>query len=207
MEAAKKDLLTALEKWVSNIFSGLELNFVEYIDLTGFYDSHATRLKDFECSIPRLLFSNLLYELDIDFDKLESAKTEEDYEKINSGLMRNYDIWSLREDRIKILPISENDNSVIWGEDGNMELIRLPKNHENSLIHGKDGVLSFFSEGKDSIRDDNVKYIYHGLLQSYEFLEKERGGIIKELERSLYCMSFSGDCRFLGGGRGYAQNG
>lgn len=100
----------------------------------------------------------------------------------------------MREDRIKILPISKKDNSVIWGEDGNMELIRLPKNHANSLIHGKDKVLSFFVDGPDSTIKNKVKEIF----DKFGLLDQEREELIKELERSLYCVCFSGDCKYLG---------
>jgi|LDZT01.1.fsa_nt_gi hypothetical protein len=194
LDNAKKDLLSALEKAVSDIFADLQLNFVEYYDMSESFDSYPSRLNDFDSSLPSLVFDHLLFCLDIDIDRLNSAETEKKYMEILSDEMEGYNIWYRREERIKILPILEDGDSAIWGEDGYIELIRVPKGHSSSLIQGKENALSLLLDGPDATINNKAKYI----IDKTQFLEKERYDLIQELDRSLYSKCFSGDCKYLG---------
>jgi hypothetical protein len=127
-------------------------------------------------------------------NKLESSEREVVEPRIWLETLYKYDIRAWRVERMMHLLIVEKDNSFIWGEDENMELIRLPKRYERVLIQGKDKVLTFFSDGPDQAIENKVLQIH----RRFRLLEQERDYMIKELERSLYCMSFSGDCRYLG---------
>jgi 5'-methylthioadenosine/S-adenosylhomocysteine nucleosidase len=195
LDKAKKDLLTALQKAISDLFPDLELKFVEFYDFhpTRAYDYYPPRLEDYECCLPRLMFDHLLFELDIDDEMLRAAKTREEYYEIESSIMRIYDIWRWIEDRVKSLPIVEKDNSVIWGKDEDMELIRVPKNDLNRLLEGKNGFIKFFSE-----ETDEINILKNNIYEKVKSLKQEREYIIKELKLSLCCESYSGDCRYLG---------
>lgn len=192
LDKTKKDLLTSLQKAISDILPDLELKFVEFYDLMGAYDYDPPRLNDFECSIPRLIFKSLLFELDIDNEKLKATKTRDEEEEIQISIMRIYEIWNWIEDRVKNLPIMEKDNSVIWGKDDDMELIRVPKKDSNSLHQGKDSAVLLFLKGSD-----NINRIRGNIFKCNKLLEQEREQLIKELEKSLYCQLFSGKCRYL----------
>lgn len=194
LDNAKKDLLSALEKAVSDIFADLQLSFVKYYDMSEPFDSYPPRLNDFDCCIPNVVFDHLLFCLDIDDERLNSAQTEEEELKIQSDIEKSYEIWHWRKERIKILPILEGRDSAIWGEDGNIELIRVPKSHSSSLIQGKEKALSLLLDGPDVSIYNKAKYIIDKTL----FLEKERSDLIRELDRSLYSICFSGDCKYLG---------
>jgi hypothetical protein len=192
LDETKKYLLLILNKAVSDIFPDLALKFVEFYDFQRSYDYTPPRLNDFECCLPRLIFERLLFDLDID-NELKTAKTREEYEEIVSDIVRIYDIWRWIEDRVEILPVTEKDNSIIWGEDGEMELIRVPKKDSNSLKRGKEKAVLLFLEGSPNIED-----IKNKIFKNFRSLEKERAQIIKELDRSLYCQCYSGECRYLG---------
>jgi hypothetical protein len=194
LDTIKRELLSAIEKTISDIFPSLQLKFVDVPDLERFFeDFNPIRLEDFECCLPSLMYNYLLFELDIDDERLKIARTREEYEEIYNDITgrRNYS-GSIEED-IKKSYLSEMGNSVSWGRGWIMELIRVPKSYSSSLGQGIEKAAAFFSEGSETTID-----LVQNIFDKYKLLEREKKLILDELNRSLYCQCFSGDCRYLG---------
>lgn len=191
LDKLKNDLLTNLQEAISEVFPGIELKFVEFYNPQKAYDYYPPGLKDFECNLPRLIFESLLFELDINNEKVKMAKNRE-AEEIDLDISRIYDIWNHIENYVKNLHVTEKDNSVVWGKDEYIELIRMPKKYRDVLDQGMQKAVSIYLIGSE-----DINFIKNNIFNESRSLDKEREELLKELEQSLYCRLFSGVCRYL----------
>ena len=198
LDNMKYDLLNIIKSNISEIFVGLDLKFVNRSD----------NLNDYECSLPMLLF-NYLLDLKIHGKvgplQIRNARTNEEQCEIESELMRDICSLELVMGRIQDMIFINRADSVFWGETGDMarklganerlECICVPKSDLDAIKGVKKQVVSCFRRPPakiESLSDDIIKKVIQ--------LSKERDGMLNELEHSLYCLSFSGDCKYLGGG-------
>jgi hypothetical protein len=99
-------------------------------------------------------------------------------------------------DELPKITLIEKEDSIVWGYPDfydDYQLLRIPKKDKDILMRGKDQAISFFISPPPGIKNELSK-MFDGLKQLYQ----EREELLEELERSLYCQCFSGDCRYLG---------
>jgi hypothetical protein len=196
LERDKKAALGIIEKSTSDIFKGLRLTFVKRYN----------NLRDYECACAHLIYSNLIY-VRLGISKVNRkyplCSDEEEYDKYQHELDK-FEAWScMVKDRLNEMLIFGEDDSVIWGEDNTIfdrypyperwECIRVPAKDIESLKKGKDEATSFFSVLTPEI-DRSINEIVERMIR----LEDERKAIMDELQDSLYCKSFQGECKYLG---------
>jgi hypothetical protein len=191
LDRQKKELLIAIENAISDIFPGPELKFANFFDPTLNHDFDISGLNDFECSFPNLIQEYLLYGFYI--PNVDLAETQEEREVIDHDISLISSYWNDMEERVRNLPVTVYGNSILWGQDRDMELMRVPSDYLDSLNQGKENAIAFFFNRSETI-NDKVKNIF----RKFEVLITQKEDLIEELNRSLYCQCFSGNCRYLG---------
>ena len=196
LQRDKKAALKLIEKRISDIFKGLRLTFVK----------HYNNLRDSGCAYAYLIYSNLIYvRLGIRRvnQKYPTCSDEEDNDKFLYGLSKFEDWSNMVKDRLNEMIIFKENDSAIWGEDNTIferypyperwECIRVPAKDIESLKKGKDEATSFFPVLTPEI-DRSINEIVERMIR----LEDKRKAIMDELQDSLYCKSFQGECKYLG---------
>jgi len=180
LEIFENHLLETMKLNISKIFDKLPIRFVN--DYTSLYS-------DYQCSIPRLVLDHILKDYALDL-RMKNAQTDEEAEALNNE-------WSLPIDFIADPPLLESGDSIIWGhpeaQSPCWQLLRIPKRDKDAFMQGKERTIAFIThpppEIKSGIRE---------LADKIERLDQERENMLKELQSSLYCQCFSGECRYLG---------
>jgi hypothetical protein len=110
--------------------------------------------EDFRCSIPQLVFDDILdkYILDYIYNrKLKEARTDEEaqktYDEMNHKLPTGYFLG---------MHLIENENSIIWGDpymqSPYCQLLRIPKSEKDTLIKNKDRAEAFIANPPNEIK-------------------------------------------------------
>lgn len=188
IDILRSDLQKQIESDISGIFNGLKLRYVRSWEY----------LKDYDCYLPKLILEYILGAkkyTELRDIRLEKAKTDEEYDRIESELLDDYLEPENMAGYIKSMDFIEIGDSILGGCSGYIKYIMVPKKDRDVLTQGKDKAASYLLHPPAEI-DKKAEAI----MKKIALLYREREYMIKELERSIYCLSFSGDCRYLRGG-------
>jgi hypothetical protein len=186
LDKSKLDLEKSIEKAVSKIFSGIELNFVEY----------RKHLNDYDCCLPLLTYNTAIeYEFG---SKIKSTGDEcidefgEDEEISQNEYTKEYynNLY-----RISEMTIFEKDGSLIFGEKdfGNIECIRVPKKDEKILSEGSKKIYPLMSDF-----DSEIYQKADEITKLFMKLQEDRNEILNELRRLSHYQVFEGNCEYVG---------
>jgi hypothetical protein len=128
-------------------------------------------------------------------EQIEYARELDDYE---------WDL-ALTIDRLSNMIIFEKDDFAIWGETKEIfykgqfigplwKCIRVPKKDIEILRQGKDEAISILTEKNPEI-DKSI----NSIIAVVEQLDKDQDYLTNQLNDSLFCKIFLGDCKYLGG--------
>jgi len=164
-------------------------------------------LRDYECSLPFLIHENVIYtRIGIIKAYMKNKGISDEEERMEKeaqevgGCERCLDML---EDRLHNMILFEKEESIIWGETKDVfkripcierwECIRVPKKDIDTLRKCIDKPISVFTESSPEMEETIAS-----IIAEVHQLEQHREHLIKELQDSLYCKIFLGDCKYLG---------
>lgn len=184
LEKIEDHLMEMIEQNISQIFDKLPIKFVN----NSYLES------DYQCRIPRLAFDFALeeYTFEIRYSHaVKKARDDPEAYRIYNDLESSISNHAI----IDFLPLVEKGESIIWGDDfTGPHLLRIPKKDKDILMNGMDRALAAISDPSTEISNGIIE-----IADRLKRLDQEREYMLKELQSSLYCQCFSGDCRYLGG--------
>jgi hypothetical protein len=198
VDRKKEELLKLIEKNISYIFQGLSLKFVR----------RYSNLNNYECSLPFLIYESVIYTrigvIKV-YRKYEGVSDEEDELVRFAKEVNQYEShFYITKDRLSDMIIFEKEDSIIWGETEEIfnkgpyiklwECIRVPKKDIDILRKSIYKAISVYAEPTSEMEKTIA-----AIIAEVDQLEQDREYLRGELQDSLYCKIFLGECKYLGG--------